>query len=937
MTPERWQEIKGVLDQALELKPGDRTAFLDRSCARDSFLRKEVEVLLAGDEQVRSSFLQSSPWAHLTLAEGTRLGDYEVQTVLGSGGMGEVYRARDLRLGREVAVKVLPSLVSSDHDRLRRFEQEARAAAALNHPNILAVFQMGTYQGTPYLVSELLEGETLREQIKRGPLPLRKVIDYAVQTVRGLAVAHEKGIVHRDLKPENLFVTKDGRVKILDFGLAKLTQPQARSEHSAITLDDGTEPGTVIGTAGYMSPEQVRGKTTDHRSDVFAFGAILYEMLAGKRAFQGETSADTMSAILNADPPEISQVVPNLPTALQRIVHRCLEKNAEKRFQSASDLVFALEAFSDSGARSSADLAASGVRKINPRQILVLGVVLSGVITLIISMWRALSPLPPPTILSTTQLTHDGVPKEGIYTDGSRIYFGELNGSTMLLVQASVSGGETAVVPTPFSRNSLVAISPDHSQLMVFNSGSGREAQAWAVPLPTGAPRRLGDVVGHGATWSPDGRQIIFARGHDLLSANAEGTEVHKLAAVSGAPAWVAFSPDGSRLRFTDYADNHTSSVWEMQADGDDLHPLFPNWHSPPSEDHGGWTPDGRYYFFLATMGVATDIWVIREHGGLFRRASSSPMRLTTGPLNIGALTLSLDGKRLFVDGYQERGELIRYDAKSRQFVPYLSGISGGELDFSRDGKWVTYVSYPDRALWRSRADGSDRLQLTYSPISAVLPRWSPDGSAIAFANVAAGKPVRILVVLAEGGTPKEVYPENRDQMDCDWSRDGKKLVFGRASFSSTEKLEINVLDLGSRQVSVVPGSENLFFPRWSPNGEQIAALTADSKKLLLFEFKTQKWSDWVKDPGRIGYPAWSRDGRYVYYSNTSIEHATFSRIRVGDSHPELIADLKDLQRYIDAVSVAAGAWSGLTPDGSPLFVRSLSTDEIYALELELP
>jgi len=361
MTPERWQQIRGVLEKALEFVPGDRSAFLERACLSDPSLRQEVETLLASGPDVRSSFLQSST-LRVTLTSGTKLGDYEVKSLLGSGGMGEVYRARDARLGRDVAIKVLPSSLSADADRLRRFEQEARAAAALNHPNILAVFQMGTYEGAPYLVSELLEGETLREQIKRGRMAVHKAIDYGVQIARGLAAAHEKGIVHRDLKPENLFVTKDGRVKILDFGLAKLTQPQSGSEHDALTLTEGTEAGVVMGTVGYMSPEQVRGQSADHRADIFAFGAILYEMLAGKRAFQKPTSPETMTAILNEDPPGISQAVPNLPPALQRVVHRCLEKNPEQRFQSASDLAFALDALSDSSGYSS-----SGVSLAKPR------------------------------------------------------------------------------------------------------------------------------------------------------------------------------------------------------------------------------------------------------------------------------------------------------------------------------------------------------------------------------------------------------------------------------------------------------------------------------------------------------------------------------------------------------------------------------------------
>ena len=279
----------------------------------------------------------------MNLTSGARLGPYEIVSPLGAGGMGEVYRARDSRLKREVAIKVLPQAFSLDADRLRRFEQEALATAALNHPNILAVFDIGTHEGSPYVVSELLEGETLRDRLRGGSIAVRKTLDYALQIAHGLAAAHEKGIVHRDLKPENLFLTKDGRVKILDFGLAKLTQPNPGDHTSLPTMTHATEAGVVLGTAGYMSPEQVRGVAVDARSDIFSFGAILYEMVSGKRAFHGDTAADTMSAILKEDPPDLSETNRNVSPALERIVQHCLEKNPEQRFHSASDIAFDLE------------------------------------------------------------------------------------------------------------------------------------------------------------------------------------------------------------------------------------------------------------------------------------------------------------------------------------------------------------------------------------------------------------------------------------------------------------------------------------------------------------------------------------------------------------------------------------------------------------------
>ncbi len=280
------------------------------------------------------------------ISNGSRLGPYEVLAPLGAGGMGEVYRARDPRLRRDVAIKVLPVSFSKDADRLRRFEREARAAGVLSHPNITAVFDIGSHDGAPYVVSELLEGEVLQAALAGGRLSTRRALDYAIQMARGLAAAHEKGIVHRDLKPGNVFVTRDGRIKILDFGLAKLIDAKEGSpgRTDLPTATEGTEPGVVMGTLGYMSPEQLRGRTADARSDIFSFGAILYEMLSGRRAFHGDSAADTMSAILRDDPPDLSLLDQNIPPSLERIVRHCLEKNPEQRFQSAHDLAFDLEA-----------------------------------------------------------------------------------------------------------------------------------------------------------------------------------------------------------------------------------------------------------------------------------------------------------------------------------------------------------------------------------------------------------------------------------------------------------------------------------------------------------------------------------------------------------------------------------------------------------------
>jgi eukaryotic-like serine/threonine-protein kinase len=844
--------------------------------------------------------------------------------------MGEVYRARDLRLRRDVSIKVLPASFASDPDRLRRFEQEATAAAALNHPNILAVYQMGTYKGAPYLVAELLEGENLREVIMRGPMAIRRVTDYGAQIARGLAAAHEKGIVHRDLKPENLFVTKDGRVKILDFGLAKLMQPQLGSESSAPTVEGATDPGVVMGTAGYMAPEQVRGEVADHRADIFAFGAILYEMLAGKRAFQKSTSPETMTAILKEDPPGISQVVQATPPALQRVVHRCLEKNPDRRFQSASDLAFALEALSDPGA--SPAVAVPGQAKLGALNwrwataIITVILLAAGILVWLNSTVRS------PRVLATTQLTRDSMPKFRVVTDGSRVYIGE-GGPANRIAQVSVSGGETSPIPTPFANAVLFDISPDHTKLLILSHvGTEVKTPLWSLPLPSGTPRHLADVVStgspSGATWSPDGQRLLFVTGSDIYEANADGTSPRKLVTISGSPFAPKFSPDGTRIRFT-VTQPGADSLWEIRDDGSNLHAVLRPGQGPASSCCGDWSADGRYFFFINRNASASNLWTMRE--GLFRWRSSVPAQLTTGPLAIDAWAVSPDGKKLFVGAAQGRAELVRYDPRSEQFVPFLSGISAGELDYSRNGQWVTYVSYPDATLWRSRADGSDRLQLTYPPVSAGLPRWSPDGTQIAYVATQAGEPWKIFLIPSQGGTPQELLSETSNEADPAWSPDGKKLAFGR--FGKAQAGGIYIVDLATRQISVIPGSEKLYSPRWS-DGPYLAALNMESTKLVLFNWKTQTWSDWVTEPGAFGFPNWSQDGKYLYYDVAFTEHQTFRRVKVGQNHSELVADLKGLLRY--SVPPAFG-WSGTAPDGSALFDRDLSTDEIYALDLELP
>jgi Tol biopolymer transport system component len=851
--------------------------------------------------------------------------------------MGEVYRARDTRLDRDVAIKVLPELVSSEPERLQRFETEAKSAAGLNHPNILAVYQMGTYAGVPYLVSELLEGKTLAETVRRGPLPLRKAIDYGVQIAHGLAAAHEKGIVHRDLKPDNLFVTKEGRVKILDFGLAKVVQPKDSPAHAVPTL---TMPGVAMGTVGYMSPEQVRGLATDYRTDIFAFGAIFYEMVMGKQTFGRPTSADTMSAILNEEPTPMSELAPDTPVALQRVVLRCLEKNAEQRFQSASDLAFALEALSDPGVTAPTGAHAikkDGETKDEPRRprtaAAAAALAIVAVAVMLIYFW--MKPAPVPKVANYIQLTHDGQPKSLIGTDGSRIYLGVGVGSSGSfafhgIAEMSVAGGEPrrmSILPSPDMVP--VDLSPDGSELLVVDGqGAPPRGPIWSLPILGGSPRRLGDASGETAAWSPDGKMLAYSNLSDLFVAKADGTEARKLLTLKGDIKNVTWSPDSEYLRFDSSESAGTIGqqlAWEVSATGTDLHRLLADWHTPPDECCGKWTADGKYFAFQSK----SQIWALPRKGG-FLHSDPNPIALTSSPLSLSYPLPSKDGKKLFMIGQTYRGELMRYDSKSGQFASFLGGISAEYVAFSKDGQWVTYVAYREGTLWRSKLDGSERLQLTSPPMYPVLPRWSPDGKKIIFFEFAlsAAKPARIYEVSAEGGTPRQLMPDDpHQQLDPNWSPDGTKIVFGNESNDPSSA--IHVMDVASRQVSDLPNSQGLYSPRWSPEGRYVSAFSADSMRLLLYDFQTQKWTDLAT--GSLSWLNWSHDGQYVYVLDYRGKDAVL-RIRISDRKTEQVADLKSL-----ATTGRYGGGLSLAPDDSPLLLRDTGTQDVYSVDWEAP
>jgi len=870
----------------------------------------------------------------------TAISHYRILRKLGAGGMGEVYEAEDLRLGRHVALKFLPDAVASDPRSLERFEREARAASSIDHPNICTIYDVGEQDGRAYMAMQLLEGRDLRTHIGGHPLSLDEILDLGMQIADALDAAHSHGIIHRDIKPSNIWVTPRGQAKLLDFGLAKInppgcTAPGSDSTGTTISRDVLSGPETVLGTLGYMSPEQALGKELDSRSDLFSFGAVLYEMATGVAPFFGSSTAAIFDSILNKQPVPVLRLNPSIPEELDHIIRKAIEKDRDVRSQSAPEIRADLKRLKrdTSSGRITAPIA--GGAPAAKRRKWPLALFSATILVVAALAFRYFLPVPVPKVIASTQLT-TGVSQNGLLaTDGSRIYFSEFVGGHLVLVQVSVTGGDTLEIPTPFRNVMLAAISPDHSQLLVGDVESMPfDAAVWAVPIPSGSPRRLGDIKASFASWSPDMKQLVFTGGSNIYLASADGTAPRQLVTVDGKPQLARFSPDGTCIRFTLYDPNKlSSSLWEVGADGKNLHSLLPGWHNPPLECCGEWTPDGRYYVFLSGgMNASSDIFALRDDVGFLRRRSPAPIQLTAGPLVYNYVTPSTDGNKIFASATLPRVQLVRYDPNLKLFVPFMAGLAATDLSFSHDGQWVAYVSIPDGCLWRSRVDGTERLQLTYPPARAILPMWSPDNSRIVFQTFAAGGGYKAQWISSQGGLARDLLANGMGGVDFNFSPDGKSIIFARGpTYAPTV---IFILDLKTRQVSNFPGSEELFSPRYSPDGRYLAALSQDSSTLFLYDFAAKKWNKWLTERGHVAYPTWSKDSKYIYFDNFMTDHPTARRIKVGDTLSEELFSLSGLRRY---TANPAGSWGGLSPDGYRLYVEDTSVQEIYALQLQLP
>ena len=745
----------------------------------------------------------------MAVVAGQKIGPYEILAQIGAGGMGVVHRARDPRLGREVAIKVLPASFSADPERLQRFEQEARAAAALNHPNIVAVFDIGESDGAPYVVSELLEGETLRERLRTGALSTRKATDYGLQITRGLAAAHEKGIVHRDLKPENLFITHDNRIKILDFGLAKFTRPEVTTDSGdAPTLQVATDPGYVMGTVGYMSPEQVRGKPADHRSDLFAFGAILYEMLSGKRAFHGETPADTMSAILKEDPPELSETGRNVPPALARIVNHCLEKSPAQRFQSASDVAFALEALTDVSGT-----AKSGVHPISigprPRLIPALGVlalVLACTGTYVLGFRHSRYSTPSFHRLTFRRGT---IMAARFSPDGQTIVYGHaVEGRPVELFTTRFDSTDSR--PLDLRRTQLLAISSTGEMAVLLSAhsfGAFMESGTLAhLPLAGGAPREMLDTV-CGADWMADGSDLAVIHGGSMGRSNRLEFPVGNI--IYRPQGWVShvrFSRSGDLLAFADHVPNGDDGrvvVVDRRGNRRGVSSFY------SSVEGLAWSRDGGEVWFTAAPGGAARALYALDLSGKERLVLRVPGTLTIHDI-------SRDGRVLLGEDTSHYG--IIGLAPGEKTEKDLSWFDWSVVnDLSSDGKTVVFSESGEAVggnygIFIRKTDGSPAVRLGNGGTSAL----APDGKWVAATSNDSPGQIQLLPIGA--GQPRRLT-EGVQHSRVAWTPDGKALIFNAAKPNRPPRSYWMDLDGKSRAVT--------------PEGTTGLVATPDSKYLL--------------------------------------------------------------------------------------------------------
>ena len=896
------------------------------------------------------------------MTPGTRLGPYEIVSPLGAGGMGEVYRAKDSRLGRDVAIKVLPERFANDAEAMARFEREARAVAGLSHPNILALHDAGQHEGVSFAVMELLEGETLRDELQEGRIPPRKAADYARQIADGLAAAHEKGVVHRDLKPENLFVTRDGRVKILDFGLARLTPFTDATDTHSPTAAVGTEPGAVLGTVGYMSPEQVRGKPADARSDIFALGAVLYEMLTGRRAFGRETAAESMTAILREEPEEMADSGGRISAALDHIVRRCLEKKPEQRFQSARDLAFAI---SEAGGSSS--VSGTAARSVPAASPLRWRAVLwpAGALALAAAAYLAGRRLAPSAGAAEgwrfRQLTFGAsATLPSISPDGRQVLYVRREGKELDIFLQRV-GGQNAVNLTRGSGfdNTEPAFSPDGAHVAFH---SERDGGGIYVMGATGeSVHRLADG-GFAPSWSPDGSSLVYTTvdnldpyhlgtpglvltvevltGKKRKLFDGRATEAKDVFKNAIAPTW---SPHGRRIAFFGLMESGAQrDLFTLDVTGEKQKPVRLT-NDKPLDWAPVWAPDGRSIYFGSDRGGTLDLYRIGvdEASG---KPTSEPQRVSVPAGSAGPFSLSRDGSRIAfeVDSTNYGIQRFAFDAARRELAETPNTILSGLpvtsfVSVSPDGgRLVFQAGVTQEVLYTCDTNGGGLTQLTDDEFKNRQPRWIAGGKRILFYSTRGG-PYQLWEIGADGGQAKVLTPPSIGEVVADIPTPGGERVATLIETGMSSRLAVLRRQRDGQYLpETLPGSpppEGSFdFPlEWSPDGRLL--LLNGVKGTAIYSPETGSLEPLINSGGLDG--VWISDDLVIYGDTNSAEPSGGSASASGSAlllYDRKTKARKVLHRFPPEVSL--GGEIDLSPDGRSLYViTNFSRSEIWMME----
>ena len=844
---------------------------------------------------------------------GEVIGSYRVLSKLGSGGMGTVYRAQDTRLDRPVALKLLPDASLFDKDTLLRFRNEARSASSLNHPNICTVYEAGEDNGIPFIAMELLDGQTLGQRIGTQPLPAEEILRIGIEVSDALECAHEKGIIHRDLKPSNIFITQRGDAKLLDFGVSKRLKVEAAASHASTVATTLTMHGQVLGTAPYMSPEQLQGKPVDGRSDLFSLGAVFYEMATGLQAHRGDSTATILAEILRGEPRPVRQLNPEIPAELQRVIRKCLEKDPADRYQSAKDLVIDLR-------RLQRDLK----NPVDPettaalRSRTVTSAALAGlaVIALAVAIW--LTPVPVSAPLDSRQITFSAVPKQGpLLTDGSRLYFQRGDQPS----EMSVGGGMVAPL-TALRGMYLMDISHDGSKALAWkfdaNDYVGR-GSLWSAPILGGMPSRISDHLAQAARFSPDGQSVFFADMGGLYSTEADGSGSKKIWSTKQFIQDFAVSPADKQFSLSLSSDEQqVSKLWRVAADGSNAEALPLGWPEKVKESAGEWTPDGRHFVFLSDREGPTNVYELVSPPWYAFWRKPAPVRLTGSQIDIEALAPSRDSNTLYVLGRMDQGLMQVFDPRTRKFVPFLDGIAARDFIIAPDGQSMIYAEYPSGHLWRSKLDGSDAVQLTGS--YAAMEQWSPDGKSIAFSDWH-----HIYLLSADGGAPQPLVPGGDNQVAPTWTPDGKSIAFNLYPLPNVAPTAIQLVDLASHNVSEMPDTVGFYFPSWSPDGKYMVAMARHPSRMMLYSAEKKTWRELKQFDVPWGYFTWARDGKAIYMALVDQQKGMY-RLTIPEGKWEKMGgmeriDTRDLDSFVS-----------LAPDGEPAIMSHTGIAQVYAL-----